>query len=548
MGKVTTLKKTKKKENEVFEYKITHIKTNILIPYINNSRTHSTEQVKQIAASIKEFGFTNPVLIDDKNMIIAGHGRLQAAEKLNMDKVPCIILHGLTDAQKKAYVIADNKLALNAGWDEAMLANEIANLQELDYNIDLLGFSADEINEIVQAHAEPITGLTDEDDCPDIPESPVTIEGDIWTLGNHRLMCGDSTDGGSVALLMDGHKAVLGFNDPPYGMKKENEGVKNDNLNYDDLLEFNKKWIKIQFDFLVDNGSFYCWGIDEPLMDIYSHILKPMIKEQKATFRNLLTWNKSYLKNGNIFNPFGASGSEYLRSFPIADEKCLFVMCGVQGFNNNSDNYFEGWEPIRDYLLQSRLAMGWDVPTMKRIVGHSDLSRDHWTNKSQFNFPTRKVYDAMKAEADRLRGETKNDAFKKEYDELKKEYDELKKDYYGTRAYFKNDFEVNNVLNFEICKGKEKEQAGGHATPKPIDLCSALICASSDKENIILDLFGGSGSTMIAAEKNNRHSRLMELDPKYCDVIIKRWQDYTGKDAILTQNGKTFKEVADERG
>lgn len=538
MGKVTTLKKTKKKENEVFEYKITHIKTNILIPYINNSRTHSTEQVKQIAASIKEFGFTNPVLIDDKNMIIAGHGRLQAAEKLNMDKVPCIILHGLTDAQKKAYVIADNKLALNAGWDEAMLANEIANLQELNYNIDLLGFSADEINEIVQAHAEPVTGLIDEDDIPDIPENPVTIEGDIWTLGNHRLMCGDSTDQGSVALLMDGHKAVLGFNDPPYGMKKENEGVKNDNLNYDDLLEFNKKWIKIQFDFLVDNGSFYCWGIDEPLMDIYSHILKPMIKEQKATFRNLLTWNKG---NGQ------GQLSEGFRSYPIADEKCLFVMCGVQGFNNNSDNYFEGWEPIRDYLLQSRLAMKWDVPTMKRIVGHSHLSRDHWTSKSQFNFPTRKVYDAMKAGADRLRAETKNDAFKKEYDELKKEYDELKKDYYGTRAYFNNTHDnMNNVWCFN--RAGAGERFGDHATPKPIALCERAVLSSSDKGNIILDLFGGSGSTMIAAEKNNRHSRLMELDPKYCDAIIKRWQDYTGKDAILTQNGKTFKEVADERG
>jgi hypothetical protein len=148
----------------------------------------------------------------------------------------------------------------------------------------------------------------------------------------------------------------------------------------------------LSFEHLKDVGSWYCWGIDEPLMDIYSNILKPMAKENKITFRNIITWDKGSGQGEN---------SEDYRMYAIADEKCLFVMAGVQGFNTNADHYFEGWESIRDYLLNSRLAMGWDVPTMKRIVGHSDLNRDHWTSKSQFNMPTREVYDKMKAEAER---------------------------------------------------------------------------------------------------------------------------------------------------
>jgi hypothetical protein len=200
----------------------------------------------------------------------------------------------------------------------------------------------------------------------------ITKLGDLWELGNHRLLCGDSTKREDVEKLMDGKKADMVFTDPPYGMKKESVGVLNDNLNFDDLLAFNKQWIPLSFDYSKDVGSWYCWGTDEPLMDIYYTVIKPYIREQRATFRNLITWDKG---NGQ-----GQRASDF-RSYPIADEKCLFVMFGVQGFNNNSDNYFEGWEPIRDYLLQSRLEMGWDVPRMKEIVGHSYKSRDHWTLK-----------------------------------------------------------------------------------------------------------------------------------------------------------------------
>jgi adenine specific DNA methylase Mod len=247
-------------------------------------------------------------------------------------------------------------------------------------------------------------------------------------------------------------------------------------------------------------------------MDIYSEILKPYIAEQKATFRNLITWDKGHGQGQN---------SENTRSYAIADEKCLFAMMGVQGFNNNSDNYFEGWEPIRDYLLKSRLAMGWDVPTMKKIVGHSDLYRDHWTSKSQFNMPTKEVYNKMKAEADRLRSQTGNDAFKKEYEELKKEYEELKKEYYSTRAYFNNIHDnFNNVWKFDrhLRNGTE----GGHATPKPIPLCERAIKSSCPDNGLVLDFFLGSGSTMVASHQLKSKCYGMELDPKYCDVIVKR--------------------------
>jgi len=329
-------------------------------------------------------------------------------------------------------------------------------------------------------------------------------------------------------------KADLVFTDPPYGMKKEIDGVLNDNLNFDDLLEFNKKWIPLTFDFLSDVGSWYCWGIDEPLMDIYSNILKPMQKENKITFRNLITWDKG---NGQ------GQLSEEFRMYAIADEKCLFVMKGVQGFNNNADNYFEGWEPIRDYLLNSRLAMGWDVPTMKRIVGHSVLSRDHWTSKSQFNMPTREVYDKLKAEAEKQRQEKgiANDAFKREYDDIKREYDDIKREYddikreyYKTRAYFNNTHEnMNNVWHFQRTGNAERELTGNHATPKPLALCARAIVTSSREGDTVLDVFGGSGSTLIACEQLNRKARVMELDEKYCDVIIKRWEQLTGKKAIL---------------
>lgn len=496
---------------------IIYKKVDELIPYINNARTHNDEQISQICASINEYGFTNPILIDEKNSIIAGHGRLLAAKKLKMKEVPCIVLCGLTEAQKKAYIIADNKLALNAGWNDELLKIEFENLKELDFDLNLTGFSADEIDAILDNIEDDKEIVEDEFD-EEPPEEPKSKVGDIYQLGNHRLMCGDSTKEEDVEKLMNGVKADMVFTDPPYGMKKENDGVANDNLNYDDLLEFNKKWIPITFNNLKDNGSWYCWGIDEPLMDIYSNILKPMAKENKITFRNLITWDKG---NGQ-----GQLSSEF-RMYPIADEKCLFVQVGIQCLTLNADQYWEEYEPIRKYLYDERIKCGWDIPTMKTIAGHSDKSRDHWTSKSQWNLPTEDVYIKFQTWAK----EHNIKAFTKQYEELRKQYEEL-------RAYFDNTHDnMNNVWHFERTTGEERESARGHATPKPIALCSRAIKSSSRENENVLDVFGGSGSTLIACEQLKRNCYMMEFEPKWVDVIIKRWEQFTGKKAELIEEG-----------
>lgn len=497
------------------EMEIIKLNINEVIPYPDNPRKNDNA-VDAVAESIKQCGYCSPIVIDEDNVILAGHTRLKALKKLKWKEVECVRKTGLTEEQKKKYRILDNKTNELAEWDFDLLEEEIDGLDfdGFDFGFDMSAF--EEPQEIV------------EDEPPEVDEDsePITQLGDIWQLGEHRLMCGDSTDALNINILMQGKKADLVFTDPPYGMKKEKDGVANDNLNYDDLLAFNKQWIPLTFDALKDNGSWYCWGIDEPLMDIYSEILKPMIRENKITFRNLITWDKG---SGQ-----GQLSAEY-RMYPIADEKCLFVVCGIQCLTLNADNYWEEYEPIRKYLYDSRVAMGWDVPTMKKIVGHSDLFRDHWTSKSQFSMPTREVYEKMKLEAERQRKEKgiENDAFRREYDAFRREYDDLRREYDDLRAYFDNTHDnMNNVWHFGKTSGEERELTGGHATPKPIALCSRAIKSSSREGEIVLDVFGGSGSTLIACEQLNRKAYLMELEPKWCDVIVKRWETFTGKNAV----------------
>jgi len=492
---------------QIVEKKVTELKA-----YEKNPRKNE-KAVAPVAESIKEFGFKVPIIIDSDGVIVAGHTRVSAAKKLGMKSVPCIVADDLTPDQIKAFRLADNSTAQIAEWDLSLLKDE---LMDLDFDMSLFGLEK-EIKDIERIFAPEII----EDEVPEVDEKNIITKlGDIWQLGRHRLMCGDSTDALNYKHLLQGVKVDLVFTDPPYGMKKEADGVLNDNLNYDKLLEFNKQWIPLTFDALKDNGSWYCWGIDEPLMDIYAFILKPMMRENKITFRNLITWDKG---NGQ-----GQNSKEYMM-YAIADEKCLFVVRGITALTLNADQYWEEYEPIRKYLYDSRIAMGWDVPTMKRIVGHSDLSRDHWTSKSQFNMPTREVYEKMQKAAETQRKEKgiNNDAFRREYDDLRREYDDL-------RAYFDNTHDnMNNVWKFDRTNNDERELTGGHATPKPIALCARAIKSSSREGEIVLDVFGGSGSTLIACEQLNRICYMMELDPKYCDVIIKRWEALTGKKAVM---------------
>lgn len=322
---------------------------------------------------------------------------------------------------------------------------------------------------------------------------------------------------------MNGVKADMVFTDPPYGMKKENDGVANDNLNYDDLLEFNKKWIPITFNNLKDNGSWYCWGIDEPLMDIYSNILKPMKKQKQIAFRNLITWDKG---NGQ-----GQLSSEF-RMYPIADEKCLFVMCGsesCQGFAVNQEDYSENMDKVRLYLeeqINKLHNIGLNDKAIANALGYKDgRTVNHWYSKSQFALPTKENYEALKEYGKKV--------LKQDYDFLKQDYDSLKQDFYASRSYFDNTHDnMNNVWHFSKTSGEERESAGGHATPKPIALCTRAIKSSSRENENVLDVFGGSGSTLIACEQNNRNCYAMELEPRWVDVIIQRWENFTGEKAI----------------
>jgi DNA modification methylase len=369
-----------------------------LIPYAKNARTHSDEQVAQIAGSIKEFGFNNPVLVDKDNSVIAGHGRLMAARKLGMDKVPVVQLGHMTEAQRKAYVLADNRIALNSGWDAGMLSLELQDLKD-DIDLSLLGFDPDELDALLNP-IEETEGLTDEDAVPDVPDEPKTKLGDIYILGNHRLMCGDSTSITDVETLMDGNPVDLIFTDPPYnvafnGRSGKHDVIKNDNLSESDFETFIGEvcnTIKA-----IDPKAYYIWCN----WNFYG------ILQGKLDYKTCIVWAKNVFGMGN--------GYRHQHEF------CLF--------NGKIDEV---------------------------IKNESDL----W---------------------------------------------EVKKD----RNYV-------------------------HPTQKPVAL-SVRAFGNHIKLLNVLDLFGGSGSTLIGAEQTGRKAYVMELDPKYCDVIVQRWEEFTGKKAVLSE-------------
>ena len=469
-----------------------NMKLSDIKPNPSNPRIIKDEKFAKLVQSIKDFPQMlelRPIVINSDNIVLGGNMRLRACKEAGLKEVPVMRADDLTPEQQAEFIIKDN---VGFGeWYWEMLANEWEAEKLNDCGLDVPDFEA--------------TQLEAEEDDYEIPDEIKTdiVLGDLFEIGEHRLLCGDSTDSDAVAKLMNGEKADMAHNDPPYGMKKENVGVLNDNLNYSDLLDFNHEWIALQFMYLKENGSWYCWGIDEPLMDIYSDILKPYIKAEKATFRNLLTWDKGHGQSQN---------SELTRSFATADEKCLFVMLGVQGFNDNADNYFEGFESIREYLLTQKNKLGWSVDKIIEITGKSSAS--HYFSKSQWHFPTREHYESIRQAAN-------GDAFHKEYDAFHKEYDALKKEYYSTRAYFNNTHDnMNNVWHF--ARHKKDGSEGGHATPKPIPLCERAIKSSCPDDGLVIDSFMGSGSTMVASHQLKRKCYGMELDPKYCQVIVDR--------------------------
>jgi len=399
-----------------------------LIPYINNSRKHSDEQVAQIAASIKEFGWTNPILVDGDNGLIAGHGRLLAARKLGMDKVPVIELAHLSENQKKALIIADNKLALNSDWDTELLTVELQELLEQDYDLDLLGFDKDELDALLNV-VEGTDGLTDEDAVPDVPDEPKTKPGDIYILGNHRLMCGDSTSIDAVEKLMDGNKADMVFTDPPY------------NIGFGGTMSSTSKNGVLQ-SYVTENAKH-----------------RPIENDKKTE---------------SEFYDF------ICKILSIIQIKCD----GAWYMSFGSANLHELLRPITDLGIEYKSIIIW-------VKNQSPMG---------------------------------GGAYRRKYEPIV--YGNFSGDFYG-RPYAEDD-----VWEFDRTKKNDL-----HPTMKPVDLVKNALNHGSKSGDVVLDLFGGSGSTMIASEEIGRKACVMELDPKYCDVIVKRWEDFTGKQAILETQG-----------
>lgn len=484
------------------------VKAGQLNPNPKNPKTRNEKGFERLRKSLEKFGRVFDGIVNKNFDIIDGHSRIETLGP-DEDAVVFIPSRQLTQKEYKEF---------NAIYDVAVAG-------ETDFTIMYEELGAEVLEEWNIDFGPKKQPNAEQDDGGFKKFTPETSPGDLFEIGNHRLICGDSMDQNTIQVLMGGAKADLAFNDPPYGMKKEGDGVHNDNLAQNKLLEFNREWIALQFQHIKENGSWYCWGIDQPLMDIYCHILKPYIQDHRATFRNLITWDKGSGQSQN---------SDRTRSYATADEKCLFIMMGVQGFNDNKDNFFEGFEPIRQYLVQERDKMGWNTAKVVEITGKTSAS--HYFTRSQWTFPPKKHYDKIRDAANGL-------AFLEDYNSLRgnnsknlSAYEKMKADYYATRAYFDNVHDnMNNVWHFNrhIRSGIE----GGHATPKPIPLCERAIKSSCPENGLVIDFFIGSGSTMVTAQQINRICYGIELDPLWCEVTVMRMLK-TNPNIKVKRNGK----------
>ena len=487
-----------------------------------NARKHSKRNIEAIAASLAKFGQRKPIIVQKDGMVVrAGNGTLEAAKSLGWSHVAAVVIDddNLTATQ---FAIADNRTAELAEWDEDALAQTLASLQN-DESIDELttGFTAEEIEQMIGKNEVRVGG--EEDEVPAPPVDPVTQPGDLILLGEHRLLCGDSTRADDVARLMGGATAVLLHADPPYGMGKEAEGVQNDNLYRDKLDRFQMDWWRTFRPHLADNASAYIWGNAPDLWRLW--YVGGLADSERLTIRNEIVWAKGSAGAGGISH-MGADG---LRQYPNETERCLFFMLGEQGFNNNADNYWEGFDPIRKYLDGERRAMGWDMKTIAAWFGFHPRMADHWFSVSQWSFIRPEQYARLRAEAKGKGFKREHDELKREHDELKREHDELKRAFYATRAYFDNTHDnMTDVWEFNRVTGEDRH---GHATPKPVTMICRAIKSSTPEGAIVAEPFLGSGTTLIAAEQLGRKCYGMEISPQYCDVIVQRWEDFTGKKA-----------------
>lgn len=411
---------------------IEYIDIDSLIPYINNTKTHDSKQITKLASSIQEFGYINPIIINNDYSILAGHARLLAAQKLQLKQVPVIKVSHLSKAQQKAYRIADNRIAEDAQWDDELLAIELDDLKaELDLSIT--GFEDDELERILASITSDKTFLTDEDDCPELPETPISQLGDIWMLGDHKLICGDSTIKECLEELLENEQVNLLITDPPYNVdysKSDKGKILNDSMSSSEFKKFLFSAFSAANNFLKKGSSFYIWHSDIEAINFRQSIL-----ENDWKISSTLIWVK---------NHFVLSRCDYQPKH----EPCLFGI--TSAYEDDHESCIYGW---------------------KKGLSHRWYSDRKQSTILEFDKP---------------------------------------------------------VINTD------------HPTMKPVGLFQKQITNSTKSNEIVLDIFGGSGTTLIACEKTNRRARLVELDPKYCDVIIKRWQEFTGQEAINIKQGKKF--------
>jgi DNA modification methylase len=432
------------------ELRIDYLPYSNLQPCPRNARTHSKKQIRQIADSIRQFGFTNPLLIDNQNMILAGHGRLAAAKALGLELLPCVRLSDMTAEQKRAYLLADNKLALNAGWDEELLAIELQSLMkiDLDFDVGITGFSISDIDSLIEGLNPQDAGAPEDEWTP--PEGDATLVtsvGDIWELGVHRVICGDSLLASTVEALMQGEKAEMVFTDPPYnvpidghvgglGKTRHREfAMASGEMSSSQFTQFLEKAFQNLVAHSAD-GSIHFICMD------WRH-LKEMLTAGEAAYselKNLIVWAKD---NGGM-------GTFYRSRHEL-----------VFAFKNGTAPHINTFE----------------------LGQHGRYRTNVW-------------------------------------------------EYRG----------VNTL------KAGRMGELALHPTVKPVAMIADAIKDVSSRNGIVLDLFGGSGSTLIAAHKTGRRAYLCELDPLYCDRIVQRWQVYSGDDALLASAGRTFEQVRIERG
>lgn len=401
------------------------LSVNALIPYARNARTHSQEQVAQIAASIREFGFTNPVLVDDGNGIIAGHGRVLAAQKLGIDNVPSIRLSHLTEAQKRAYVIADNRLALNSGWDHEMLAVELQELSADEFDLGLLGFDAEELSALL-AFGDPSVGLTEPDETPELQDEAVSKPGDIWVMGKHRLMCGDSTSADNVAALLAGATPHLMVTDPPYG------------------VEYDPDWRN-----RAERATKKAIG---------ASATGTVLNDDRADWReawSLFPGEVAYVWHAGVFSP------------TVADS---LIAC--------------------DFDLRALI-----IWAKHRLV----IGRGHYHHMHE------PCWYAVKK---------------------------------GGTGHWHGDRKQTTLWQIEHSKSDT-----GHGTQKPVEAMRRPILNNSVSGDDVYEPFSGSGTTLIACEETGRNCYAMELSQNYVDVGVRRWQQFTGKKAVLESSGQSFQEV-----